>query len=1717
MEDLHKLQLDNLKLISKTATNLKKCSKSRLTKGYLQGRLQNLDSYWETFLKTHRDIVKESTPQQSVSHEYFTEEIYDQGEEAYLNVRGDIMELLEDDKHPLIQNPEGQSFIQQCQDVRLPKINIPQFNGNYNDWGTFKDLYTSLIHERSSLSPVQKLHYLKSSLTGEAEQLLKHISITDKNYEVAWDTLKRRYNNKRIIVNAILNRLWGQKKLNFGSAKGIKELLDTTIECLNSLKNNNVNVENWDPIIIHLLINKLDLESHKYWEESLKSLPVESLPTFTAFKEFLEGRFRVLEMIQVQTVQPTKEKPQIRAKTFHALTPARTTTEADQQCSFCKENHYIHNCKEFGKLEPEERSREVQVRGLCFNCLRPGHSVKHCRRTTSCLRCKKKHHTLLHTTKPYTTVPEPNEKPKAEPTTSSAPGMNFVSHFATQSHTTLLATALVNIMTTRGAQVVRALIDPCSQESFISEETARKLQLRQVSVIGQVTGVGKMSTPIKHAAEIQIVSRIENNYKLKCTAYVIKQVTEIMPVKKINNEHWTQLQGLQLADPTYNNPGTIDLLLGVNVYTDILMTGVIKGSPGSPIAQQTSLGWIISGGAPVEEYGKSGKIVSMHLSVNLDNMLQRFWESETIQTDNKNTLTPLEVRAESIYENTLARAEDGRFIVGLPFASDTPTLPEHSREIAVKRLQSLERKLANNNKLKEDYDNVIREYLTLKHMEPVDKPSENSKSVYLPHHPVIREDKETTKLRVVFDASCKGTNGVSLNDELLIGPSLQEELRDIIMRWRRHRVCFVADIVKMYRQIKVREKDTDYQRIVYRFNPHEEVQDFRLLTVTFGTASAPYLAIRTLKQLAKEERVKYPIASEIIDKDFYMDDVLTGFDDVKSAIAAHEQLQQVMTKGGFELQKWSSNSTEFMTTIQPEKRETSATLDMNRKNSIKALGIIWEMDKDNLKVTQKQMDPNSTETITKRTVLSQIASLFDPLGWLAPAIIVAKIFMQQLWLAKFDWDEELPHDVRDEWIRYQEDLPVLSEIEIDRWIGCSPDSLVELHGFSDASEVGYSAVVYTRTSYNDGSPCKMTLITAKTKVAPVKQLSLPRLELCAATLLSKLMKHVMAVLNIDLMQTYAWCDSKVVLAWIKGDPNRWVPFVKNRVIEIRNNLDTHWLYVNTKQNPADPASRGLSPSKLKENKLWWEGPEFLHRPDFSMPEDAIPETELEKRVTVKCAATLMETNNENLTLLKKYSSLKKLLGVVAYCRRWLKVLKKEKNFSNHVTCEEKDEALTICLKISQEIEFPEEITNLKKEKPIKKSSRLLPFTPYLDEKGLLRLGGRLKHADLSTEQKHPIIISKDNLLLPMLLNDAHINTLHGGPQLMSAYLRSKYWIIKGNPAIKTFYRKCFKCARYNVQNNNQLMGNLPEVRVKPSRPFLISGVDFAGPISCRMGKGRGAKTNKCYIALFVCMSTKAIHLELVSDMTTDAFIASFKRFVSRRGHCKELWSDHGTTFIAAEKELLKMWQQGRNEVPADLVTTLDDKGTRWRYIPPAAPNQGGLWEAGVKSSKYHLKRLLGESTLTFEEMYTVLTQIEACLNSRPLTPLGDDLDYLTPGHFLVGEPLICLSDRTDSQSKMSSLSRWQLTQRMVRDFWNKWQSEYLSRLQLRPKWQTRQQDLELGQLVLIKDARYPPATWKLGRVLKKYTGKDGLTRMYDLRTASGVIQRPITKLCRLPN
>lgn len=873
-------------------------------------------------------------------------------------------------------------------------------------------------------------------------------------------------------------------------------------------------------------------------------------------------------------------------------------------------------------------------------------------------------------------------------------------------------------------------------------------------------------------------------------------------------------------------------------------------------------------------------------------------------------------------------------------------------------------------------------------------------------------------------------------------------------------------------------------------------------------------------KLADDEGAYYSEAARIIREDFFVDDLISGCDTVEQAINISRDLQIILQRGGFELQKWASNNKDFLKSLDADKVTTKASFDLKLDGTIKALGLSWNLGEDEFRY-HLQLEPVS-QNITKRTILSDLQRLFDPLGWIAPAIVTAKILIQKLWLEGVLWDQEINEQLKEEWKSIRKDLEHINKIKVKRWLNTlsTEKNQIYLHGFCDASEKAYAAVVYCRVITKQEG-IKTYLIASRTKVAPVKTISLPRLELSGATLLGKLLHKVGHAMRISSENIYAWTDSTIVLAWLSGEPNRWKPYVANRVVEILEHTSkSHWFHVQSKVNPADIASRGSSISELQHNSLWWHGPEWLSNETIEFSKPPIQFTSLERKKEIQSYVTMTECK-KNIINIEEYESLTELLRVIAICRRFLNMKRNKEKLKEHITTEEIEEALEICIRQVQEKEFFDDIRRLKENKVVRMTSNLKTLNPFLDSRNILRVGGRLRNADVTENIKHPIILGKRNDLVMLILADAHIKTMHGGINLMITYLMNKYWILGCKNLVKQYIHKCLTCARQRATRQQQMMGDLPESRVTPSRPFSRSGVDFAGPVYVLNSKGRGAKTSKAYICIFICMAVKAIHLELVSDLTSDAFIAAFKRFVARRGRCKELWSDNGKNFVASNKELYAMWKKSGLDLPKHTAEQLANDGTQWHFIPPYSPNFGGLWEAGVKSVKQHLRKIL-TSNLTFEEFATVLTQIEACLNSRPMTPINTDVDLvqdievLTPGHFLVGEPLITVPDRDYTNTNINLLSRWQHTQRLVRIFWNRWQSEYLSRLNQRPKWLHKKPEFEIGEVVLLRDETMPPAKWALARVMQKHPGRDNITRVYTVRYGGKNTQRSILNLCPLP-
>jgi hypothetical protein len=442
----------------------------------------------------------------------------------------------------------------------------------------------------------------------------------------------------------------------------------------------------------------------------------------------------------------------------------------------------------------------------------------------------------------------------------------------------------------------------------------------------------------------------------------------------------------------------------------------------------------------------------------------------------------------------------------------------------------------------------------------------------------------------------------------------------------------------------------------------------------------------------------------------------------------------------------------------------------------------------------------------------------------------------------------------------------------------------------------------------------------------------------------------------------------------------------------------------------------------------------------------------------------------------------------------------------------------VIVKSIQKRSFAQEYHQLSTGGGIEKNSTIRNLSPFLDENGVIRVGGRIRNANLAYNQKHPVLIPKNHNVTEAIIRHFHVKNLHSGTQSTLASIRQQYWPIAGRNKIKQIIHKCISCFRAKSIIAQQKMGDLPVKRLEPARPFINSGLDYCGPILIKTHRGRGKqKTIKAYVCLFICLSTKAIHIELVSDLTADTFLDALKRFVSRRGTVKSIISDNATNFIKANKDLIDLHQFFQNsEISRKLVTTLSNENIQWKFIPPRTPNFGGLWEAGVKSVKYHIKRVVGETVLTYDELYTLLTRIEACLNSRPLVPMSNDLTAITPGHFLISEALTAPLEPDLTELKINQLSRHQLLERLRQHFWKRWRTEYLSYLQGRTKWQSPSPSLQPGDLVLLVEDNVPPLCWPLGRIQQVHPGSDGNVRVVTVKTNRGTYKRGVRKVCVLP-
>uniref|UniRef100_A0A0A9VSF7 Pro-Pol polyprotein n=1 Tax=Lygus hesperus TaxID=30085 RepID=A0A0A9VSF7_LYGHE len=1610
---------------------------------------------------------------------------------------------------------------------RLPEIKLIKFDGELLNWPKFRDTFVSIVHEDEHLSPTKKFHYLITSLSGPALSLVSKFPIQDENYKLAWDALKETYEKKRLLASAYLNRILNstpiQGKPNVDT---LKTFITTVCDSVSAFRLLSIQDEA-SFILFHLSYRLLDQSTRDQFQNSHKDT---EFPTFDQLFKFIKDRCFTLQLSSDtnatfesnQTSTPkSNERKHISKKSTRSSLVVQKSKDSNNSsypiCSVCKEgSHALLSCKKFYAGTVDQRIAWLSNWKGCKNCFSTKHQTNSCSSKWVCRWCKNRHHSMICRESQSRSNNNTNiQVPPQDPSGSSAAALTTVHDEA--SHV-LLGTVLAEVQDSRGTyHTIRLVVDTASHYSFMTYRCAHKLGLSTNKCSLNISGIGQSLEGSKGYVNCVIRPRCKTTPLLNMKALLLRTITSHLPTVSLPHRFWVKYTNFPLADPTFFESKPIDVLLGADMFADIWLGAPVEIDQNSPKLFPSIFGHVVIGKfSPGTKETSSGTslIVNNVSDADINTTLRRFWEIEEPKS-----IDPVNVEdecCENHFVSTHYRLDNGSYGVRLAFKTNPPQFSDIS-SISMRRFRNQENRLMKNSDLQEQYHSFMREYIDLGHMS-----INSSPPLYIiPHHHVTKLDRNKIKLRVVFDASANSING-SLNDYLYVGPKLQTDIRDVLLNFRTHKVALVADIVKMYRNIWIHPEDRKYQTIYWRFNPFEELRNYQLNTVVYGLTSSPFLALRVIKQLIIDEGSPFQQASEVLSRDIYIDDICSGSESIDEALELKQQLITLLGKGQFKLSKWASNYPELLKNV-PESETVNQPVPMTSKDdaTLKILGLQWNPESDsftyNLEVPSK--------VHTKRAILSNVAKIYDPLGFLAPVVVLMKSFMQELWKLGIDWDEPIPQNLGSRWESVVEQLPILSNLSITRFVCIDKPYRFQIVGFSDASEKAYCAALYLRIIKN--GEIKANLLTAKTKLAPLKTLTIPRLELCGCLLLVRLYQSISGFL--DLLDTsgqiaaYFFTDSTIALGWLNTPSYKLKTFVCNRVVEILQSTSvSQWYHVSSNNNPADCGSRGIYPEEMMCHSLWWSGPPWLLEPHNTWQpfEVSVPPTLPEIKPTpvlISIESTPSFNAQFVVELISKFSSYHRLLRTI--CRIFRFFNKKSltsDQFFGPVKLQELDDALHLCVKAVQSHYFFKNDLSKNQNEILK---RFVKLNPFFDSSGILRAGGRLYHSDLPYNHKHPILLPPESHLSELIVDSYHRAYLHPGPSLLQALVQSKFWI----PSLRRLVQKrifmCGRCYRLKAKPSIPKMADLPSYRVQAIRAFMKTGVDFAGPFVMKESHRRKSPTSKVYFCVFVCMATKAIHLEAVTRLTSDAFLAAFDRFVSLRGLPSDVFSDCGSNFVSAARTLkeLNVWFtniQTQNEIANQMTF----RQTKWHFNPPHSPHFGGIWEAGVKSAKVLMLRTVGDTALTYEELATLLYKIGAVLNSRPLCPLSTDpseCDYLSPGHFLIGEPMLSVPEPSLLDTPLNRLDRWQLLQRMAQFFWTKWRRDYLCTLQSRGKWNERTPNLQIGDLVLIKDPNVPILQWPRGRVTAIHPGRDGAVRVATIKTAKSSFTRPVVNLIPL--
>jgi len=1630
--------------------------------------------------------------------------------------------------------------------INLPKVEMMTFDGDPLKYWLFMRAFENVIESNTTDNGARLarlLHYCK----GKALRVIESCVMLhpDVGYVRAKELLKSRFGDDFVIAQA-----WLSKVAVGGPVAGcehLQEFADELRGCLNCLQAMGYVSEVNTQSVLVKIAQRLPQYLKTRWVREVQHLKRrQGSPSIDDLIIFVEGAAEeandpVFGGI-IQNANPNKASNVLRAgnqqfarngrfvqQSARKVGSTSFNTSVTDQTQNCKKCHSVHNgglfgCDEFKALSVADRRKFATESKLCFNCLKSGHFAGSCRLQRTCPvdGCGKKHTKFLHLKSQGSNEQHPEVAMNRA--SCGAVGMGVATRIA-------LPVVAVNVRADDAKQPILtyALLDPGSTNTFCSQDLAGKLGVKGLSTTLSLATLEQPDKKVMSTVTSLEIAPAEGGIFYKLTDVF---TTECIPVKTCHVAsrsdvcNWPHLKDLSLS--TNLNGTDVSLLIGQDHPDLLLAREVREGGPGQPYATRTRLGWAIGG--PMNQSTKSRSVTMNFLSASerLERQVERFWKIEDWEgLCSSGTGHSVEDKMVlDIWEGSICQV-DGHYELAIPFRNREMVYPD-SQPTAECRLHGLKRRLKRNPDLHQRYTSVMSEMISKGYAEEVTTSTVLKGPLwYLPHHPVITPKK----VRIVFDCASQ-VEGKSLNSYIMQGPDIANRLIGVLARARLGPVAIMADIEAMFHQVKVSPDDRDALRFLWWPDGRidEEPHVYRMTSHLFGGNWSPACCGFALRRNAKEKGHRYSqTAVDVVMHNFYVDDCFKAVDSEEEAIQLITELRALLAEGGFNLTKWASNRKAVVRAVPEKERAKSLNnidLEVDGLPDEKTLGLTWRLADDEFTFQTMERE----KPATRRGMLSVVSAVFDPLGFLSPFLLKARLVIQDLTRMKLGWDETPPDHQLSQWREWRTGLEMIRHFSIKRCV--RPQGAVEcqLHHFSDASQFAYGTVTYFRVVNQDGS-IDCTLIMSKSRLAPLKTMSIPRLELSAAALAVRVDSMLQQELNLDLKPSVFWTDSAIVLGYIHNTMARYHTFVANRISAIRDgSVPEQWRHVASADNPADDVSRGLTATEIVTNERWLLGPRLLYSAEDWSQEchftvDA-NDSELKKPALFMTGVS--KDRFDLLARLDYFSSWFRMKRAVAAILMLKSKLRRGK--SQHTTVQMLTEAEGIILKEVQKKAFTDEIGMLssigegnddgeQRSVLLKKRSPLYCLDPFLDEKGLIRVGGRVKRASIPRDVAHPVVLPKRSHVTELIVSHFHVKSGHSGTNTTLNEIRaSGFWVLKGRTVVAAHVHRCVTCRKLRGVALVQKMSDLPPDRLEPSPPFTYSAVDFFGPFLVKEGRSE----KKRWGAMFVCMASRAIHIEIAHSLSTDSFINAYRRFVGRRGPIRQLRCDRGTNFVGAKNELLAELEGIDNETIRQKLLKDDCDWIEFKMNFPHSSHMGGAWERLIRCARNALASLLAKHPCVLDDelLHTLMVEAELIVNSRPLTYMGMDeagsMEPLTPIQLLTFKSkVVSAPPSVFVKEDVYCKKRWRCVQYLADQFWRRWRKEYLPTLQERRKWQQPQQNLANGDIVLLIDENAARCVWPRAIVIDTYPSEDALVRKVKVKTKDSTFERPVHKLVLL--